>query len=104
MRGNIRVFCRCRYDQRTECAVGFPSDRELQMPGNKKPFKFDKVFTPRSTQEEVGITQLATNIDPWLVKSIKFNPYTAEILSYKSWRPKGVFQFEIIINVLVISF
>ena len=27
--------------------------------------------------------------------------YNAEIVLYKSWRPKGYFQFEIIINVLV---
>ena len=32
------------------------------------------------------------------------NSYNAEIFSYKPWRPKGFFQFKIIINVLVISF
>ena len=33
-----------------------------------------------------------------------FNSYSADIFLFKSWRPKGVFQFEIIINVLVSSF
>ena len=32
------------------------------------------------------------------------NPYSAEIFLCKPWRPKGFFQFEIIINVLVSSF
>ena len=33
------------------------------------------------------------------------NPYNAELfLKFKPWRPKGFFQFEIIINVLVSSF
>ena len=32
------------------------------------------------------------------------NPYNAEIFVYKPWRPKGLFQFEIIINILVSSF
>ena len=31
------------------------------------------------------------------------NPNTTELLLYKSWSPKGCFQFEIIINVLVSS-
>ena len=34
----------------------------------------------------------------------RFDPYNAELILYKSWRPKGLFQFEIIINVLVSSF
>ena len=28
-----------------------------------------------------------------------FNPYNSAITLYKSWRPKGFFQFEIIISV-----
>ena len=32
-----------------------------------------------------------------------FNPYSAELFVYKPWRPKGFFQFENIINVLVSS-
>ena len=31
-------------------------------------------------------------------------PHNAELILYQSWRPKGFFQFEIIINGLVISF
>ena len=30
----------------------------------------------------------------------RFNTYNAEILLYKQWRPKGLFQFEVILNVL----
>ena len=32
------------------------------------------------------------------------NHHRAELISYKIWRPKGVFQFEIIITVLLSSF
>ena len=32
------------------------------------------------------------------------NPYDAEMFVYEPWRPKGYFQFEIIINALVSSF
>ncbi len=53
LRGNIRVFSRCRYDDETDCCLQFPSDREVLPPGAKKGMKFDKVFTPRSTQDEV---------------------------------------------------
>ena len=33
-----------------------------------------------------------------------FNPYNAELILYKSCRPKGFNLFEIILNVLVSSF
>ena len=36
--------------------------------------------------------------------SHQLNPYNAALSLNKSWRPKGFFQFEIIVNVLVISF
>ena len=32
LRGNIRVFCRCRYDSRTQCCLRFPSDTEVLPP------------------------------------------------------------------------
>ena len=41
------------------------------------------------------------------VKALKYltiNFHNAEIFMYKQWRPKGFFQFKIIINVLVSSF
>ncbi|XP_064632351.1 uncharacterized protein LOC135490785 isoform X2 [Lineus longissimus] len=56
LRGNIRVFARCRHDSRVDCALRFPNSEEIQAPptsGTKKAFKFDKVFTPKSTQAEV---------------------------------------------------
>ncbi|EDO31606.1 predicted protein [Nematostella vectensis] len=55
LRGNIRVFCRCRRDPTVEVAVTFPSDQEIQAvgPSGRKTFMFDRVFTPDSTQEQV---------------------------------------------------
>ena len=34
----------------------------------------------------------------------RVNPYSAELCLFKPWRPKGYFQFDIIINDLVSSF
>ena len=34
---------------------------------------------------------------------IQFKPYNAEFFLYKPWRPKGFFQYEIIITVLALS-
>nr|XP_006825715.1 PREDICTED: kinesin-like protein klp-3-like [Saccoglossus kowalevskii] len=56
LRGNIRVFCRCRRDDRVECSLQFPTDHEIQCTnpaGGVKKYKFDRVFTPKSTQDEV---------------------------------------------------
>ncbi|XP_033647576.1 kinesin-like protein klp-3 [Asterias rubens] len=56
LRGNIRVFCRVRYDSRTECCLEFPDDTEIcgvNPAGKKMQYSFDKVFTPSSTQTEV---------------------------------------------------
>ena len=49
------MFARCRFDDRTKCCLQFPSDQEVQVPGGRKLFKFDKVFSPKATQEEVGV-------------------------------------------------
>ena len=38
-----------------------------------------------------------------VVNSERVNPSNAGIFLYKQWRPKGFFQFEIIINVSVSS-
>ena len=57
LRGNIRVFCRVRKDDRGEQYLKFPSDQDLMTvhPQNgKKMFSFDKVFDPSSTQEQVN--------------------------------------------------
>lgn len=56
LRGNIRVFCRCRYDPKSDNAMNFTSDQDLSLvtvQGQKKTFRFDRVFSPSSTQEEV---------------------------------------------------
>ncbi|KAH7280079.1 hypothetical protein KP509_37G051500 [Ceratopteris richardii] len=64
LKGSIRVFCRCRPLTPNECKAGDNSviefnqvlDNELYVrthDGAKKTFKFDHVFTPSHTQEEV---------------------------------------------------
>ncbi|XP_014346035.2 uncharacterized protein LOC102356132 [Latimeria chalumnae] len=55
IRGNIRVFCRCRGDSNTTSSLTFPSDEEILVihNGSKKKLYFDKVYAPDSTQEEV---------------------------------------------------
>ena len=64
LKGNIRVFCRVRYDSRVKCALSFPDAEGMGDPtevvcpdpkGQSKPrkFEFDRVYNPKSTQEEV---------------------------------------------------
>ncbi|RZC80899.1 hypothetical protein C5167_043469 [Papaver somniferum] len=64
LKGNIRVFCRCRPLNQDEIANGFYSvvefdpsiDTELQVTSSdssKKQFKFDHVFGPNGNQEAV---------------------------------------------------
>lgn len=56
LRGNIRVFCRCRYDPNADNVLTFASDQDLNVvsnSGQKKTFRFDRLFSPSSTQEEV---------------------------------------------------
>lgn len=56
LRGNIRVFCRCRYDPNADNVLNFTTDQDLSLvstQGQKKSFRFDRVFSPSSTQEEV---------------------------------------------------
>ena len=52
MKGNIRVFCRCRYDSRSGTVFDFPSDTQIKSKETGKAFKFDKVFHTTSTQDE----------------------------------------------------
>ena len=48
------MFARCRSDDRAKCCLQFPSDHEVLAPTGRKPFKFDKIFSPTSSQEQVG--------------------------------------------------
>lgn len=52
LRGNIRVFCRCRLDDRKGEHLEFLSDEELVVNcnGSKKRFRYDQVFLPQCTQ------------------------------------------------------
>ena len=57
LRGNIRVFCRCRYDDSDMCALKFDGDERVictTMQGRKKIFEFEKMYTPDTPQETVS--------------------------------------------------
>ena len=64
MKGNIRVFCRVRKDDRVPCVLKFPKNKDgfgepnvLIVPKSadnaEKHFEFDRVYSPDSTQAEV---------------------------------------------------
>ena len=56
LRGNIRVFCRCRYDSSAACALKFDASGMVvcsTAQGRKKAYDFEKLFPPDTTQEEV---------------------------------------------------
>eukprot|EP00049_Salpingoeca_infusionum_P018096 m.355764 g.355764 ORF g.355764 m.355764 type:complete len:870 (+) comp17333_c0_seq1:119-2728(+) len=56
LRGNIRVFCRVRRDDRSPCVFQFPSDTETLLPklqGGTEMFEFEHVYGPNSKQETV---------------------------------------------------
>eukprot|EP00048_Salpingoeca_helianthica_P013128 m.196045 g.196045 ORF g.196045 m.196045 type:complete len:1328 (+) comp15460_c15_seq13:156-4139(+) len=63
LKGNIRVFCRIRHDDRVRCVLRFPDAKgpntpcEIQVPGEGgeagRVFEFDRVYSPESTQQEV---------------------------------------------------
>ncbi|KAJ8302055.1 hypothetical protein KUTeg_021042 [Tegillarca granosa] len=56
MRGNIRVFCRVRKDDRAENCLKFPTDQDIvaiHPQTGKKLFSFDKVFAMDATQEQI---------------------------------------------------
>ncbi|KAK7482767.1 hypothetical protein BaRGS_00025933 [Batillaria attramentaria] len=56
LRGNIRVFCRPRKDDRCTSCLKFPSEQDIMVvntDGSKKTFSFDKVYTTESSQEEI---------------------------------------------------
>ena len=57
LRGNIRVFCRCRYDDSDMCALKFEGDERVictTVQGRKKVFEFEKMYTPDTSQEIVS--------------------------------------------------
>ncbi|XP_068132605.1 uncharacterized protein [Hyperolius riggenbachi] len=55
LRGNIRVFCRCRPDDGKGTHLEFPSEEEIivNQNSNRKHYRYDQVFLPQCTQEEV---------------------------------------------------
>jgi kinesin family protein C2/C3 len=66
LKGNIRVFARCRYDNREPCVFQFPTTTEVIVPslqtssGAPKLLEFERVFSTSSTQEEVFIDTKST--------------------------------------------
>ena len=65
LRGNIRVFCRCRYDDSAACALKFDASGMVvcsTAQGRKKAYDFEKIFTPDTTQEEVNLVLLKQNM------------------------------------------
>ena len=66
LRGNIRVFCRCRYDSSGPCALKFDSNSMVvctTAQGRKKTYEYEKLFPPDTTQEEV---------DAYLENAVKY--------------------------------
>lgn len=56
LKGNIRVFCRCRPDDSDANIVAFPEECIISCPtlqGKSKKYEFDQVFDPFTTQEQV---------------------------------------------------
>ena len=56
LRGNIRVFCRCRHDDSGPCVLRFDWDDRVictTMQGRRKVFEFERVYTPNTMQEQV---------------------------------------------------
>ena len=57
LKGNIRVFARCRFDDREKPVFLFPSTTEVMVPslvqGQSKLMEFDRVYDTNSTQESV---------------------------------------------------
>lgn len=69
LKGNIRVFCRCRPLNQDEIAKGYSSVIDLNSShendlhiicsdSSRKQFKFDDVFKPEDSQEDVFIQTL----------------------------------------------
>ena len=55
LRGNIRVFCRCRYDTSGRSGLEFDEDRVIctTAQGRKKVYEFERVYDPSTRQEQV---------------------------------------------------
>jgi kinesin family protein C2/C3 len=56
LKGNIRVFCRCRQDESGPCALTFEGEDLVHCMNNQgrmKSYEFEKVYRPTSTQDEV---------------------------------------------------
>ena len=58
----------------------------------------------QSSQQDLRLIYISHSFRNMSLSQRHFNTENAEIYLYKTWRQKGYFQFEIIMNVLVSSF
>eukprot|EP01137_Pigoraptor_chileana_P003841 Opistho-2@44633 len=78
LRGNIRIFCRCRRDDTGPLAVELPSESELVVTntqGRASKFEFERIYMPSSTQSEVF-----TDTEPIITSCL--DGYNVCILAY----------------------
>ena len=78
LRGNIRVFLRCRNDPTVSNCMTFPSTTEVQLPkltGQLKLLDFDHTFGPAATQ-----TDLFEAVKPTIMSAI--DGYNVCIIAY----------------------
>ena len=57
LRGNIRVFCRCRFDDSGPCTLQVDHEERVicrTVQGRKKAFEFERVYDTRTTQEQAS--------------------------------------------------
>ena len=79
LQGSIKVLCRCRFDPRYHPALSFPNESEIAAPlgikDQRKSFKFDRVFSPTSTQQEIFET-----VRPLITSTM--DGYNVSIMAY----------------------
>ena len=78
LRGNIRVFMRCRNDPSVPLVIRFPSATEVQLDalvGGEVLLDFDQVYAPKATQE-----QLFEGVEPTIMSCV--DGYNVCIIAY----------------------
>lgn len=88
LRGNIRVFARCRRDDScTHASLTFPNEEDVFVvdpKGHKRHFTFDRVYNPNSTQQEVCMC---------VYSSVAADECCSQlILQYKMYQYKALFK------------
>ncbi|KAK6139365.1 hypothetical protein DH2020_026873 [Rehmannia glutinosa] len=98
LKGNIRVFCRCRPLMKDEIANGSTSvvdfdssqENELQITcsdSSRKLFKFDHVFKPEDNQEAVFVQTLPIVTSVLMVTTCAYLPTDKQVLArHTQWK------------------